>query len=87
MSNITNENNIPKVRSIRRSIIGLQNDQFKNKYDIENSDNKIKSLVEFIEIQNYKEYNKITNYYIPEENEHNKDIQETVCCSGTCLIY
>ena len=87
LGNISNENNIPKVRSIRRSIIGLQNDQFKKKYDIENSDNKIKSLVEVIEIQNYKEYNKITNYYIPEENEYNKDIQETVCCSGTCLIF
>ena len=70
--------------SIRRSIIGLKNDKFKKKYDIENSNKKIISLVEVIEIQNYKEFNKIN---IPEENENNKDIQETVCCSGTCLIY
>ena len=29
LGNISYENNIPKVRSIRRSIIGLQNEQFK----------------------------------------------------------
>ena len=87
--NINNDNNsIKKIRSIRRSILGLKNDKLKRKYDIENSDKKIiKSLVEVIEIQNYKEFNKITDYFIPEENENVKDLQETVCCSGTCLIY
>ena len=87
LGNINRDNNIPEVRSIRRSIIGLKNDKFKRQYDFENSDKKIKSLVEVIEIQNYKEFNKITDDYIPEENENRKDIQETVCCSGTCLIY
>ena len=87
LENINSNNNVQKVRSTRRSLIGLENDKFKRKYDIENSDKKIKSLVEVIEIQNYKEFNKITDDYIPEENENSKDIQETVCCSGTCLIY
>jgi hypothetical protein len=87
LSNINSNNGIQRVRSIRRSLIGLQNDKFKRKYDIENSDKKIKTLVEVIEIQNYKEFNKITDNYIPEENENRKDIQETVCCSGSCLIY
>jgi hypothetical protein len=87
LENINSNNDIQKVRSIRRSLIDLQNDKFKRKYDFENSDKKIKSLVEVIEIQNYKEFNKITDDYIPEENKNSKDIQETVCCSGTCLIY
>ena len=87
LGNINRDNNIPEVRSIRRSIIDLKNDKFKRQYDFENSDKKIKSLVEVIEIQNYKEFNKITDDYIPEENENRKDIQETVCCSGICLIY
>jgi len=86
LNNINSDNNMQKATSIRRSIIALQNDKFKRKYDIEDSDKKFKSLVEVIEIQNYKEFNKISDY-IPEENENYKDIQETVCCSGTCLIY
>jgi hypothetical protein len=87
LENINSDNQIKKVRSIRRSIIGLKNDKLKKKYDFENSDKKIINLVEVIEIQNYKEFNKISDNYIPEENEKNKNIQETVCCSSTCLIY
>ena len=84
----SNSNNMQQVRSIRRSIIGLKNDKFKSKYDIENSDKKVISLVEVIEIQNYKEFNKITDNYIPEEYENNKHIQEeAICCSETCLNY
>ncbi len=87
LENNNNDNKIQKVRSIRRSIIGLKNDKFKRKYDFENSDKKILSLVEVIEIENYKEFNKISDSYIPEENENIKNIQEEVCCSGICLIY
>ena len=85
--NNNSDNKIPKFRSLSRSIVGLKNNKFKKKYDFENSDKKIISLVEVIEIQNYKEFNKISDNYIPEENENNKDIQEAVCCSGTCFIY
>lgn len=87
LENNNSDNKIPKVRSLRRSIVELKNNKFKKKYDFENSDKKIISLVEVIEIQNYKEFNKISNNYIPEENENNKEVQEAVCCSGTCFIY
>ena len=86
LTNTNSDNKLQKVGSIRRSLIGLKNEKFKRKYDIENSDKKAISLVEVIEIENYKEFNKIPDDYIPEENENNKDIQETVCCSGICLI-
>lgn len=89
LTNINKDNKIqiPRVRGMRRSIIGLKNDKLKKRYDFGNSDKKILSLVEVIEIQNYKEFNKISNFEIPEENENIKDHQDTVCCSGACFIY
>ena len=87
LSNINNNNKIPKIRGLKRSLIGLKNDKLKKRYDIGNSDKKILSLVEVIKIENYKELNKMSNFDIPEENENIKETQETVCCSGTCFIY
>ena len=88
LSNINNNNNkIPKIRGLKRSLIGLKNDKLKKRYDIGNSDKKILSLVEVIKIENYKELNKMSNFGIPKENENIKETQDTVCCSGTCFIY
>jgi len=87
LTNINKDNKIPRVRGMRRSIIGLKNDKLKKRYDFVNSEKKILSLVEVIEIQNYKEFNKISNFEIPEESENIKDHQDTVCCSGACSIY
>ena len=87
LTNINNENKIPKVRGIRRSLIGLKNDKLKKRYSIGNPDKKLLSLVEVIEIENYKEFNKISNFDIPEEKENIKEDQDTVCCSGICFIY
>jgi hypothetical protein len=86
LSNINN-NKIPKIRGLKRSLIGLKNDKLKKRYDIGNSDKKILSLVEVIKIENYKELNKMSNFGIPKENENIKETQDTVCCSGTCFIY
>ena len=86
-TNVNNDNKIPKYAGISRSLIGLKNDKLKKRYDIGNSDKKLLNLVEVIEIQNYKEFNKITNFDIPEENENIKEAQETLCCSGICFIY
>ena len=52
---------------------------------------KINKLVEVIEVQNFKEYNKNENIYesdngYDEENNGNID-KETVCCSEGCSIY
>ena len=86
LTNINKDNKIqiPRVRGIRRSIIGLKNDKLKKRYDFGDSDKKILSLVE---VKNYKEFNKISNFEIQEENENIKDHQDTVCCSGVCFIY
>lgn len=86
LTNINNDK-IPRVRGIRRSIIGLKNNKLKKRYDIGNSIKKLLSLVEVIEIQSYKEFNKISNFEIPEENENIKGHQDMVCCSGVCFIY
>ena len=87
LSNINNNNKMPKIRGLKRSLIGLKNDKLKKRYDIGNSDKKILSLVEVIKIENYKELNKMSNFGIPKENENIKETQDTVCCSGTCFIY
>ena len=87
LTNINSDNKMPKVRSIRRSIIGLKKDKFTKKYNIENSDKKIINLVEVIEIQNYKELNKNDYLYPPEEDERKSEDQETVCCTKICIIY
>jgi hypothetical protein len=82
LTNINDDNKIQKNKGIRRSLKEL-----KKRYYIGNSDKKISSLVEVVEIENYKELNKLLNFDIPEENENIKGSQETVCCSGICLIY
>ena len=88
LSNINNNNNkIPKIRGLKRSLIGLKNDKLKKRYDIGNQDKKILNLDEVIKIENYKELNKMSNFGIPKENENIKETQDTVCCSGTCFIY
>jgi hypothetical protein len=87
LTNINNDKNKPNARGKRRSIIAFKSDKLIKRFNFGNSDKKIISLVEVIEIQSYKEFNKISNFNIPEENENIKGIQDTVCCSVSCFIY
>ena len=43
------------------------------------------NLVEVIEIQSYKQYNK--NEFLNSIDEENNTNKETVCCSSTCFIF
>lgn len=83
------DNKIPKVKSLRRSIIDFKNQRYQlNNNNIESPKKRNFNLVEVIEVQNYKEYNKNEflsigeNYEIKESNN-----QEIICCSGICIIF
>ena len=95
---LTTSNSDKKIRKgLRRSLIENKNQKYLKNFDLDDSKKKINKLVEVIEVQNYKEFNKNENIYAPyddnddddeEEEEGAKNInEETVCCSGSCNIY
>ena len=65
---VTNWNSDKKLRrrrGLKRSLIGLKNKKLKSRFNIESpKKKKTNNLVEVIEIQSYKEYNKIEDYII-----------------------
>lgn len=73
-----------KKMGLRKSLIDLRNLKYQKYIGSENSSKKIAKLVEIIDIQSYKSFNKINIEYPKENNFEN---QETVCCSSSCCIY
>ena len=87
VANWNSDKRIRRIRGLRRSLIGLKNTKLKSRFNIESPKKKANNLVEVIEIESYKQYNK--NEYlnsIDDENE-NKTNKETVCCSSACFIF
>ena len=89
---LTTSNSDKRIRKgLRRSLIENRNQKYLKNFDFDDQKKKINKLVEVIEVQNYKEFNKNENIYAPdddEEEEGRKNInEETVCCSGSCSIY
>ena len=87
ISNWNSDKKIKRIRGLKGSLIGFKNKNLKSRFNIESPIKKVNKLVEVIEIQSYKQYNKIEylNSQDDENEENNKE--ETVCCSSTCFIF
>jgi hypothetical protein len=86
VTNWNSDKRIRKIRGLRRSLIGLKNTKLKSRFNIESPKKKgNNNLVEVIEIQSYKQYNK--NEFLNSLDEENNTNKETVCCSSTCFIF
>ena len=60
VTNWNSDKKIRRIRGLKRSLIGLKNTKLKSIFNIESpKKKKTNNLVEVIEIQSYKEYNKI----------------------------
>ena len=65
VTNWNSDKKIRRIRGLKRSLIGLKNTKLKSRFNIESpKKKKTNNLVEVIEIQSYKEYNKIEDYII-----------------------
>lgn len=84
-TNWNSDKRLRRVRGLRRSLIGLKNTKLKSRFNIESPKKKGNNLVEVIEIQSYKQYNK--NEFLNSIDEENNTNKETVCCSSTCFIF
>ena len=80
------EPKIKRVRTLRRSLIDLKNMQ--KRFDMERPERKKMNLVDIIEIENFKEFNK-NDYLYPQSNDREDNLgnQEAICCSGICLVF
>ena len=87
ISTWNSDKKIKRIRGLKGSLIGFKNKNLKSRFNIESPIKKVNKLVEVIEIQSYKQYNKIEylNSQDDENEENNKE--ETVCCSSTCFIF
>ena len=81
------ENKIKRVKTLRRSLIDLK--KMQKRFDMERPERKKMNLVDVIEIENYKEFNK-NDYLYPQDyydRENNSENQEAICCSGVCFVF
>ena len=81
------ENKIKRVKSLRKSLIDLK--KMQKRFDIERPERKKMNLVDIIEIENFKEFNK-NDYLYPQDyydSENNNENQEAICCSGICFVF
>ena len=85
VTNWNSDKRIRRVRGLRRSLIGLKNTKLKSRFNIESPKKKANNLVEVIEIQSYKQYNK--NEFLNSLDEENNTNKETICCSSICFIF
>ena len=85
VTNWNSDKRIRRVRGLRRSLLGLKNTKLKSKFNIESPKKKTNNLVEVIEIQSYKQYNKNEFLNVLDEEDNTK--KETVCCSSICIIF
>ena len=86
------ENKIKRVRTLKKSLLDLKNlKNMQKKFDMERPEKKKMKLVDVIEIENYKEYNKndylYPQYGVYDDLENQIDNQEAICCTGICFIF
>ena len=87
ISNWNSDKKIKRIRGLKGSLIGFKNKNLKSRFNIESPIKKVNKLVEVIEIQSYKQYNKI-EYLNSQDDENEKNTkEETVCCSSACFIF
>jgi hypothetical protein len=81
------ENKIKRVKSLRKSLIDLK--KMHKRFDMEHPKRKKMNLVDVIEIESFKEFNK-NDYLYPQDyydSENNNENQEAICCSGICFVF
>jgi hypothetical protein len=80
------ESKIKRVRTLRRSLIDLKN--MHKRFDMDSPERKKMNLVDIIEVENFKEFNK-NDYLYPQyyDKEDNLENQEAICCSGICFVF
>ena len=86
------DNKIKRVRTLKKSLLDLKNiKKMQEKFDMERTERKKMKLVDVIEIENYKEYNKndylYPQYGVYDDLENKIDNQEAICCTGICFVF